>query len=187
MNKKIRIAVLLILLLALLGGAYLLYSRLSLPEQAVRPELPTQADDSARFPNFSAEDQEGNPVYLSDFIDRPTVVLFWTSWCSFCKLGMDAMAEVYELTGDEVQFLAVNLSTMGSGRDELTIGRTFMEEAGFPFISIYDIYGEAERAYGVTAVPLMLFIEADGTLVHQQLGFLAADALVQYVALLTAN
>jgi len=174
-SKKVRLALLAGVFVLVLGGAYLLMPLLN-PEMPMR--TPEVATDAERFTDFLAEDQTGNTVHLSDFIDQPTIVFFWTTWCRFCKDGMDELVLLYEMdTGNQI--LAVNLSTMGHGRDEAELGRAFMEESNFPFVSIYDVNGEAERAYITMGVPLTLFIRADGTLYHTELGLLSAEAMAQ--------
>ena len=182
MRKQVRIVALICALGLVIGGAYLLSGHI-LPEETVELPIGEAVADAERFLDFSAEDQAGNPVYLSDFIDRATVVYFWTSWCGFCTLGMDELELLYESMGEQVQILAVNLSTWSRGRDEAVLGRLFMEEADFSFFSIYDANGEAAELYGITAVPMLLFIDANGRLTHQQLGFLSAEAMEAHIPL----
>ena len=182
-KAKVRALVLIGVLILVLGGAYLLLPMLNTETELPIPITPMRElpPDAYLFLDFAAEDQEGNPVYLSDFIDRPTIVFFWTSWCGFCKLGMDELQILYDQTGDEIRILAVNLSVMGNRRGELELGRAYMEEMGFSFSSIYDVQGEAERAYSVTGVPFTLFIGSDGLLYHSQLGMMNAEVLAYLV------
>jgi len=194
--KKSRLILLVCALLILVGGAYFVFQMDFANQQPVLPTPPPvvdpeEEDDNGEaveretFLDFAAEDQDGNPVRLSDFIDEPTIVFLWTSWCPACKIGMDELQMFYEEGSSEgIQILAVNLSTMSRGGDEAALGRTYMEESTFSFASIYDIYGEAQAAYRIHAVPLMLFVNADGSIAHQQLGALRVPGLVQYAALL---
>jgi len=172
-----RVVIILCVLILVFVGAYLLYNQFG-----YQPEIQVSGSRelSDGFLDFSAEDQAGNAVYFSDFIDRPTIAYFWTSWCRFCTIGMEELADLYAQVGDEVQILLVNLSQMGNR--ELILGREFMEESNFPFVSIYDIEGEAESLFAVTAVPLVLFLDADGAIHHRQLGFMTADAMLPIVA-----
>ena len=172
-----RVLIILGVLVLLFVGAYLLYNQIGYQPA---PLISGSRDLGEGFLDFPAEDQAGNAVYFSDFIDQPTIAFFWTSWCGFCKLGMDELVDLYEQIGDQVQILLVNLSWMGNR--ELILGRDFMEASDFPFASIYDIEGEAERLYAVNAVPLTLFLDADGTIHHRQLGLMNADAMLQVVS-----
>jgi len=173
-----RAVIILCILILLFVGAYLLYNQFG-----SQPELQISGsrDLDEGFLDFQAEDQAGNAVYFSDFLDRPTIAFFWTTWCSFCKLGIDELVDLYEELGDEMQILLVNLSQM-MGNRELILGREFMEASDFPFVSIYDIEGEAERLYAVTGVPMILFFDADGAIYHRQLGYMSADAMLQVMA-----
>jgi len=169
-----RVLIILCALILLFVGAYLLYNQFG---NQLEPQISGSRDLGEGFLDFSAEDQAGNAVYFSDFIDRPTIAFFWTSWCSFCKLGMDELVGLYEEMGDQVQILLVNLSQMGNR--ELILGRDFMEASDFPFASIYDIAGEAESLYAVNAVPLTLFLDADGSIRQRQLGMMNTNAMLQ--------
>ena len=171
-----RVVIILCVLLVLLVGAYLLYNHFG---NQLEPQISGSREIGDGFLDFSAEDQAGDAVYFSDFIDRPTVAFFWTSWCGFCKLGMEELVELYEQMDDQAQILLVNLSRMGNR--ELILGREFMEASDFPFASIYDIAGEAERLYAVNAVPLTLFLDADGSIRHRQLGLIDLSAMLQIV------
>ena len=181
MRKKITLIALFLGLAALLVGAYLIYKQfggeLDLPEVAG----PT---DILEAPDFHAETQAGAPVSLSDFFGRPTIVYFWTSWCTWCTRGMEEL-ERFHTEADDIQILAVNLPHLGGSPDELARGRAFMEEHGFAFVSLYDVHGEAQSAYDITGVPMALFIDSDGTLVHSQLGFLDMDGLAHFAAMLS--
>jgi len=176
MNPLKRVFFVICALAVLLGSAFLAYQVL----QPLGPdETPELAEDVEPLLDFAAETQEGDAVYFSDFIHQPMVALFWTSWCGACKLGMEVLDVLYEQVGDEVQILAVNLSTLG--HRELIHGREFMEASDFSFSSIYDINGEAARLYGVNAVPIMLFIGADGGIHHQHVGIMSMDGMLEVI------
>jgi len=143
------------------------------------PEIVTPGDG---LHDFRAETQAGDPVHLADFLGRPTVVYFWTSWCPWCTRGLAELELLYEEVGDTVQILVVNLPHLGRRPNELESGRALMAEGGFSFPSLYDVHGEAQAAYGISGVPMALFIDAEGRLVHHQLGFMDAEALLHTVA-----
>ena len=165
---------------ALIGSALLFYWMLS----GLAPPMIEPVETGEQYIDFAAEDAAGNPVRLSDFTGTPTVVYFWASWCPACVQGMNELQYFYEQEGEGVQVLAVNLATFGNRPNEVEAGRTFMEEMGFLFSSIYDIHNEAARVYGINAIPFTLFIASDGTLVHSHLGTMSASTIVHYTALL---
>ncbi|MCL2588286.1 MAG: TlpA family protein disulfide reductase [Oscillospiraceae bacterium] len=177
MQKKRSLLLLILCLAVVFLGAFLLYNiTTGNPQDTITPET-LEAFDGLDILSFSAEDQSGNPVQLSDFLGRPTIVYFWTSWCGWCTRGMEELDFLYRQEGDNIQVIAVNLPHLGRSRGELAAGRAFMEESWFTFPSIYDVDGEAQYIYSVTAVPRTLFINSDGTLLHDQLGFLNMTGL----------
>jgi len=180
MNKKIKIIALLCALVLVNGVAFIAFRTAYAPAEP--PTVNTQEGEP--YIDFAAEDAASNPVRLSDFIGKPTIVYFWTTWCGFCTRGMDELQTLQDSLGGQVQILAVNLPTMGGMTNEAELGRAYMTEMNFGFPSIYDVYGEALSAYRITGVPLILFIDSDGNIVDRILGFADANVLAEYVAVL---
>jgi len=177
---KNRLLLLLTALLILIGGATFAYRALS--DHAI-PEISPHISNTDTREDFQAEDQNGNPVQFRDFLgEQPTVVYFWTTWCNFCKAGLDILKYLHETEGDRVQFLGVNASQLGLVRGEAEAGRTFWLEQNFPFPSLYDTNAEAIQAYDVTAIPLALFFDSTGALVSRQLGFQSAESMSAIMA-----
>ena len=179
MNKK-GIVVLAACFVLLLAGAGLLYTNLGekyeappvlLPqsqseaeaagetEEAAEPEEETQPDRTA--PDFTVYDEEGNAVSLSDFVGKPVVVNFWASWCGPCKSEMADFDRVWAQYGDSVQFMMVNL-TDGS-QETVETASAYIKEQGYGFPVYYDTKLDAAYTYGVSAVPVTYFVNADGS------------------------
>lgn len=90
MKQKKTVLVLLLAFVLLLGGAYLLYTRLEgsvntyqLSAQETRALDGTAASETpgpVPAPDFTVYDEAGNEVRLSDYLGKPVVVNFWASW-----------------------------------------------------------------------------------------------------------
>lgn len=50
-----------------------------------QPELHSGADVGEAAPEFQLRRMDGITISLADFRGHPAVLIFWTSWCSFCK------------------------------------------------------------------------------------------------------
>ena len=133
-------------------------------------------------PDFTVYDIDGNPVNLSDFEGKPTILNFWASWCGPCKSEMPDLEEAYQEYGDVINFVIVDL-TDGSS-ETVETASAYIESQGYTFPVYYDTDLDGATTYGVTAIPLTYFIDADGNLVAYHQGAMSADILSQGISLI---
>lgn len=192
MNKNKTLLIVILAFILLLGGAYVLYGKLS--QDAVPDQLAIQdnssenqasqdagasQEDSAEpekvlVPDFTVYDLDGNDVHLSDYIGKPIVLNFWASWCGPCQSEMPEFDEAYAELGEDVQFLMVNMT---SGRETLENASAFIEEHGYSFPVFYDTQSDAASTYGVYSLPTTLFIDAEGYGIAQATGAINRETL----------
>ena len=198
MEKTYKFLKLLIWILAfavVIVGASVLYNRLSsevsiggiatVAQEGTTPEETAVPGDAAaeteakgsEAPDFTVYDLEGNAHKLSDFRGRPVLLNFWASWCGPCQMEMPDFQKYYESHGDKVHFVIVNLT---DGQQEtVESASAFIEEKGYTFPVYYDTDIDAAMKYGVNAVPVSYFIDAEGYFVAWAQGALTADMLQQ--------
>ena len=189
MEKTYKILKLMIWVLAfavIIVGAYVLYNRLSSEVNvggiATTPQVvedPTGATEEkgSEAPDFTVYDLEGNAHKLSDFRGKPVLLNFWASWCGPCQMEMPDFQKYYESHGDKVNFVIVNLT---DGQQEtVESASAFIAEKGYTFPVYYDTDIDAAVKYGVNAVPVSYFIDAEGYFVAWAQGALTADMLQQ--------
>jgi thiol-disulfide isomerase/thioredoxin len=187
MNNKKTLLVIVLAFLVLMVGASVLYNQLGegmsmdrLAVQETQSPAPSGTPDTTEppripAPDFTVYDAEGNEVRLSDYIGKPVVVNFWASWCGPCKMEMPDFDATYQELGEEVQFLMVNL-TDGS-QETLESASKFVDSQGYTFPVYYDSALSAAMTYGVNAVPITYFLDAEGNLVAHGQGALTAESL----------
>lgn len=191
MEKTYKLLKLLVLVLAfavVIAGAYLLYNRLSgevsLGGLASVPQS-TQAsggetEPAAQLaPDFTVYDKDNNPVKLSDFRGKPVILNFWASWCGPCVSEMPEFQNFYDQYGEDIHFVLVNL-TDGS-QETVETASKFVSDQGYTFPIYFDKDLDAAAAYGVNAVPVSYFLDAEGYLVVWAQGALTGDMLQQGV------
>lgn len=185
----------LLIFVFIVGGAYLLYSRLG--QQTPAPQLATgkpqssttettQPNDTqtettptkpeqAPAPDFTVFDRDGKPVKLSQFHGKPIVLNFWASWCGPCKNEMPDFQALYEIYGNDIHFVMVNM-TDGSRETQKT-AESFLQKTGYTFPVYFDLDSKADIAYQVYSLPTTYIIDRDGHLVAKGTGTLTKEAL----------
>ena len=125
-------------------------------------EEQTTENSAVSAPNFSATSAEsGETVKLSDKIGKPVVINFWASWCYPCKSELPDFEEMYKKYGGEVEFMMVNLT---SGKETKEVAAAFIESCGYTFPVYYDTMSSGVMAYGISAIPLTVFVNKDGSI-----------------------
>jgi thiol-disulfide isomerase/thioredoxin len=70
-------------------------------------------------PDFTAYDNQGKPVHLSDFRGKVVLLNFWASWCGVCKTEKPLIAEMAEeMAGND--FVVISLASDRQWSDVLT-------------------------------------------------------------------
>lgn len=196
MQKKTSFLVLVLVLVVLIGGAYVLYGRLSAgagadnlsvqtPPSAQTPGETGAPQDSAapeeterpkvEAPDFTAVDADGTEVKLSDYVGKPIVLNFWASWCSPCKSEMPEFNAAWEELDGEVQFLMVNMTD--GARETVESAREYVEGEGFTFPVLFDTKSEAAIAYSAYSLPTTYFIDAEGYVTARAVGAIDGETL----------
>ncbi len=115
-------------------------------------------------PAFQLQTLDGADVSLADYKGDVVVINFWATWCPPCRAEMPGIQTVYETyKADGLTVLAVNAQ-----EDTDTI-QAFIQETGFTFPVLPDLYGQAIRAYGVRSFPATFVLDRDGNIdtIHQ--------------------
>ncbi len=117
-------------------------------------------------PSFTLKALDGKKYSTSD-VSKPMVINFWASWCGPCKIEAPELVKLYERYGNKVQIYAVNIT---SG-DSIDGARNFAETYGFKFPVLLDVDDAVSNKYHIQAIPTTFFINKDGIIVDQIMGF----------------
>lgn len=196
MNHKKMLLILLPAFILLMGGAFVLYDWLGAnvqPDRLAAQSTPAQeaeqetddAKEKTPAPDFTVYDAEGGEIHLSDFIGKPIVLNFWASWCGPCASEMPAIQSAYEQYGDQIQFVAVNMTGMG-GETE-TSALSLIQQNNYTFPVYFDVDSSAAVAFGVTSIPQTYLIDAEGNIIGGLRGAMSDNVLAEGIQMLLGN
>lgn len=141
--------------------------------QTVPEDTSATVDKSA--PDFTMYTEDGTEVKLSDFEGKPTILNFWATWCTPCKNEMPAIEAAYQQYGDKINFVIVNLTD--GENDTVVSAAAYIQAQGYTFPVYFDTKLAGANAYGVSSIPLTLFIDANGDLVTYYTGSMSEKIL----------
>lgn len=189
MNKKN--IFLLVLIVLVLGGAYIAYSTLSpnvntsdIPnDNSIESESESTNTETENLqniaPDFIVSDINGDNLSLKDFENQPIVINFWASWCPPCREEMGHFQEAYDTYSKKgVKFFMIN-ATDGE-RETLETATKYFNEHNYTMDIYFDTKDNdfsASRSYGIRSLPTTFFINKDGSISDYRIGSLDKNTL----------
>jgi thiol-disulfide isomerase/thioredoxin len=136
-----------------------------------------QARGAALLPALAFDCPGGGSLDLARAPGVPTLVNLWGSWCPPCREEMPLLQELAEVGAERLHVVGV------ISKDGLPQAESFAADAGVTFPSAFDGEGELMAGLGINVLPYTYFLDAEGSLVHTQIGPVASvDELRALVA-----
>ncbi len=116
-------------------------------------------------PDWELKTPQGQVVRLSSMRGQVVVMDFWATWCGPCKAAMPKVQELHaELESRGVRVFGVNCMEGPGGDPE-----GYMKGKKYTYGLLMD--GDAvARAYNVSGIPTFYVIDAQGVIVHSEIG-----------------
>ncbi|MFL5802851.1 MAG: TlpA disulfide reductase family protein [Roseiflexaceae bacterium] len=191
--RAVRLAVLVVALVALLTGAGgLLAGRLASFGNAISdpaaftPQQPALLAgngalplDGQSAPDFTLKTLDGSTVTLAKLQGQPVLINFWASWCEPCRAEMPEIVRAAEAhKADGLVVLAINTTF----QDSLPEAQAFAKEFHMLFPVLLDDTGAVARdAYGLRVLPMSFFINRKGVIAHRQIGAMNGKQIDTFV------
>ncbi|HEX6972278.1 MAG TPA: TlpA disulfide reductase family protein [Limnochordia bacterium] len=127
-------------------------------------------------PPFAATELSGRLVELDSLLDRPVLIVFWSSWCAPCRAQLPLIEEAYERQGEQVRVLSVMVSEPR--------GRVARFAAAFQlrFPILLDEGGQLAGLYAIEELPTAIFLDPAGIIRVRYEGELTPPLLSRFFA-----
>lgn len=108
-------------------------------------------------PNFELNTVTGDAFRYPEDLDKPTIVLFWATWCPFCKALMPHLQSILDEYGGSVRVVSLNFREDGDPA-------AYLADNGFQFELLPNAEDVAE-AWNVKGTPYLFLARPDGHVV----------------------
>jgi cytochrome c biogenesis protein CcmG, thiol:disulfide interchange protein DsbE len=138
-------------------------------------------DERVPAPAFRVDSLDGSgEISLADYAGSPVALNFWASWCEPCEREMPALVEFAKETPRmKVVGLAVT--------DQPSASRAFARAYGVEFPLGVDRRGDTAATFGVTGLPVTVFLDEEGRVAQTAFGELTRQQLDGYAEELDAG
>lgn len=140
---------------------------------------PEQSSGGGKAPAFTLKATDGSTMSLAAMQGRPLVINFWASYCPPCKAEMPMLEK--DVGPSKARLVLVD---EGEGSDR---AQAFLKDLGVDQPALLDVDSSVGRAYGLSALPMTVFVRADGTIDRRQIGQLDEGVLTAELSILTSQ
>jgi len=122
-------------------------------------------------PAFSLKNLDGSQVSLAEALKKgPVLAAFFKVNCPTCQFTFPFLKRLFETYGDS------KFTLWGISQNDAADTREFCREFGIRFPVLLDAHGyPASNQYGITTVPTLFLISAEGNIQQTSVGFVKAD------------
>ena len=132
--------------------------------------------DGAAAPGFELQRHGGGVLKLEEFRGQVVMLDFWATWCPPCREEMPALVKLAK------EYESQGLVFLAASRDDGDMAPQLVD--GFirrhlPELKPYVVYANDDmaRAFQVSALPTLYFLDREGKVMDAQRGALSEDAL----------
>ncbi len=115
-------------------------------------------------PEFKAATLGGESVTMESFQTKPTLLVFWASWCGPCVKEAPEVARIAKSYGSRINVVGINTGEQPAQAAQAA------KRLGIVWPVVLDVDGSIQKAYQVTGIPLVLVVDQDGLVRHRNNG-----------------
>lgn len=128
-----------------------------------------------QLPSVQLKTLAGEEVDLASYAQngKITVISFWATWCSPCKVELDAIAKVYPEWQEKYNMELVAVSI--DGARALSRVAPMVAAKGWEFEVLSDVDQASQQALNFQTIPQTIVVDLDGEIVWSHNGYKAGD------------
>ncbi len=173
--------VILIIIAALLGSAWIMMSQESVTAGLGPITLAEAPIVGHPAPSFTLPNTLGQEVALHDLAGQPVVLNFWATWCAPCRVEMPALQQASVQYNGRAAIIGIN---QGEAAKNVT---DFGAEYRITYPLLLDTHQEVTQLYEVRGLPTTLFIDANGAVREVVIGAVTQAVLQDRIERLLAE
>ena len=117
-------------------------------------------------PDFTVEMLDGSKVTLSALQGKPTLLIFWATWCPPCRLELSKLQEhIIDRYGDKINVLPI------SRGEERAKVEEYISKMGYTFAVGLDGDQSIYRKYATNYIPRCFVVDAKGKVLYSGVGY----------------
>lgn len=133
------------------------------PEDLAKTTL-INAGDMA--PDFTVKMLDGSEVTLSKLQGKPTLLIFWATWCPPCRVELSKLQEhIIDRYGESINVLPISRGEERAKVDE------FITNKGYTFAVGLDGDQSIYQKYATNYIPRCFVIDAKGKVLYSGVGY----------------
>lgn len=126
----------------------------------------SSAEASGR--NWTLSSIDGNEFNITrDAGGRPSLLVFWATWCKPCKAEIDAMRTTFDsLTERGLNVIMISEDTQRS----MSKVKPYIQSKGYTWTALLDPDGAVLKVYSGTSLPFSVLLNSQGVPVYEHRG-----------------
>ena len=133
------------------------------PEDLAKTML-INAGDMA--PDFTVKMLDGSEVTLSKLQGKPTLLIFWATWCPPCRVELSKLqSHIIDRYGDSINVLPISRGEERAKVDE------YITKMGYTFAVGLDGDQSIYQKYATNYIPRCFVIDAEGKVLYSGVGY----------------
>ncbi len=126
-----------------------------------------------KAPEFKLTTMEGKTISLSQFTDKPTLLVFWATWCPHCRSELPVLQKLYKDLGPKgANFVGVSLD------DNSARARDFVKSNNITFpMAVAGARSNLLGSYGITGIPTVFVLGKGGVVKARYAGEVAESTI----------